>query len=131
MKKYFDWRIDSDKKADNLLWLREYEDGTIKVVFESGGIWKLSKEAFEELHRGPNYNVIYNNQDEVTDTCLGVATIKAWKANGSPSKVPEKTKEYIADIFMAPASVMKHLTHGGDGCPNLAELQAMSVEVAE
>ena len=32
MSKYFDWSIDSDKEVDNLLWLREYDNGTIKVV---------------------------------------------------------------------------------------------------
>jgi hypothetical protein len=130
MKKYFDWRIDSDKEVHNLLWLREYEDGTIKVVREYNGVWQWDKEKWEAVDR-VEPNIIANSNHNVTDTCLGEAAIKAWKANGSPSKVPEKTKEYIADIFMAPASVMKHLTHGGDGCPNLAELQAMGVEVAE
>jgi hypothetical protein len=40
MTKYFDFRIDSDPEAPNLLWLREYEDGTIKVVREYDAIWQ-------------------------------------------------------------------------------------------
>ena len=55
MSKYFDWRIDSDKKVNNLLWLREYDDGKIKVVREYDGIWKLSQEEWHALdHRDPN-----------------------------------------------------------------------------
>ena len=131
MAKYFDWRIDSDKEVNHLLWLREYDDGTIKVVREYDGIWKMDDAAFEALDRSPNCNVIANSQNVVTDTCLGAATIKAWKANGSPSKVPEKTKEYIANILMAPLSVKKHLTHGDEGCPTPEQLVAMGVEIAK
>ena len=128
MKKYFDWRIDSDKEVNNLLWLREYDDGTIKVVFENQGVWKWSDEDTAKIWEHEP-NVIFNSQEVVTDTCLGRATIAAWKANGSPNKKPEKTKEYIGNIFMAPLSVKAHLLHGDDGCLTVKELTDMGVEV--
>jgi len=130
MSKYFDWRIDSDKKVDNLLWLRENDDGKISVVREYSGVWKLSKEDWYALDRR-DPNVIGNSQHDVTDTCLGEATIKAWKANGSPSKLPQPaTKEYITNIFMAPLSVEAHLEHGEGKCTTTEFLTEMGVEIA-
>ena len=68
----------------------------------------------------------------MTDTCLGEATIKAWRANGSPVKEPLATKEYIANIFMAPLSVKAHLEHGDGKCTSPGEfLTEMGVEIAE
>jgi hypothetical protein len=133
MSKYFDWRIDSDKSMNNLLWLRENADGSIKVVLETAGIWKLSRDEWQKLNESPYSNTILNNQDDVTTRCLGIAAIKAWKANGSPSKesqTPPK-KEYLMDIFMAPLSVKAHLHHGIDGCPTVEELVALGVQIAK
>jgi hypothetical protein len=129
MSKYFDWRIDSDKEVNNLLWLREYDTG-IKVVREYDGIWKLSREVWKELDRN-DPNVIANSSHDVTDTCLGKAVIAAWKANGSPDKEPaQATKEYIGNIFMAPLSVKAHLLHDKE-CPTVEHLIAMGVEIAK
>ena len=85
--KYFDWRIDDDETVQNLLWLREKDDGTISVTREYDGVWQWSKEHFDAVDR-VEPNIILNSQQIVTDTCLGEATIKAWKANDSPSKEP-------------------------------------------
>jgi hypothetical protein len=97
MNKYFDWRID-DKKVDNLLWLRE-NNGTFKVVREYDGVWKWDKEKLERVDKN-DPNVILNSNHDVTDTCLGEAVIKTWKANGCPNNEPLKTKENIGDIFI-------------------------------
>lgn len=129
MSKYFDWRINSDKKVKNLLWLREYDDGKIKVVREYDGIWQWDDEKFKRVDKNEP-NIIANSNHDVTDTCLGEAAIKAWKANGSPSKEPLKTKEYIADIFMAPLSVKAHLEHGEGKCTTTEFLTEMGVEIA-
>ena len=131
MSKYFDWRIDSDKAAKSLLWLREKDDGTISVVLEYGGVWQWDKQTWNAVDR-VEPNAIANSQQIVTDTCLGEAAIKAWRANGSPNKQAiTPTKQYIADIFMAPASVMKHLEHGDAHCGNVDFLVEMGVEEAE
>ena len=76
-------------------------------------------------------NRIANSQHDVTDTCLGEAAVKAWKANGSPSKEPLKTKEYIADIFMAPLSVKAPLEHGEGKCNASDFLVEMGVEIVD
>jgi hypothetical protein len=128
--KYFDWRIDNDKTVQNLLWLREKDDGTISVTREYDGVWQWSKEHFDAVDR-VEPNIILNSQQIVTDTCLGEATIKAWKANGSPSKEPLKTKEYIADIFMAPWSVKAHLDHSEGKCGAVDFLVEMGAEIAK
>lgn len=52
------------------------------------------------------------------------------EANGSPSKEPLKTKEYIADIFMAPLSVKAHLEHYGP-CTMTELMSSMGVEIAK
>jgi hypothetical protein len=130
MSKYFDWRIDSDKKVNNLLWLREYDNGTIKVVREHDGVWQWDDEKYKRVDKHEP-NIIANSNHDVTSTCLGEAAIKAWKANGSPSKEPLKTKEYIADIFMAPLSVKAHLEHGEGKCTTTEVLTDMGVEIAE
>lgn len=130
MSKYFDWRIDSDKKVNNLLWLREDDLGKIKVVREYDGVWQWDKEKWERVDK-VEPNIIANSNHYVTNTCLGGAAIKAWKANGSPSKEPLKTKEYIADIFMAPLSVKAHLEHGEGVCGDVDHLLAMGVEIAK
>jgi hypothetical protein len=129
--KYFDWRIDSDKEVNNLLWLREGDDGSIAVIHETNGIWKLSKKDWQALNSS-DPNVIANNSNDVTGTCLGRAAIEAWKANGSPTKTPEAppSKEYLGNIFMAPLSVKAHLTHDKK-CPTVNDLIEMGVEIAE
>lgn len=126
MSKYFDWRIDSD----NLLWLREHGDGTIKVVLEQDGVWQWDDEKWKRVDTHEP-NIIANSNHNVTETCLGIAAIKAWKANGSPSKEPLTTPEYIADIFMAPVSVMKHLEHGDGVCGDVKLLVEMGVEIVD
>lgn len=130
MGKYFDWRIDSDKRLDNLLWLREDDLGKIKVVREYDGVWQWDKQKWDRVDRN-DPNIIANSNHNVTETCLGIAAIKAWKANGSPSKEPLTTPEYIADIFMAPASVMKHLEHGDGVCGDVKLLVEMGAEIVD
>jgi hypothetical protein len=130
MSKYFDFRIDSDPEVNNLIWLREYDDGTIKVVREYDGVWKWDEERFDRFWNNEP-NIICNSQNVVTDDCLGVAIIAAWKANGSPDKKPEKSKEYISNILMAPLSAKAHLLHGDDGCFTVKQLTDMGVEVAK
>jgi len=67
----------------------------------------------------------------MSNTCLGQATIAAWKGNGSPDKKPEKSKDYINNMFMALLSVKAHLTHGTEGCPTVKQLTAVGVEIAK
>jgi hypothetical protein len=132
MSKYFDWKINNDdKEVKRLLWLREYDNGDIKVVLEYDGIWKMDDAAFEALDRSPNRNAIANSQEVVTNTCFGEAAIKAWKVNGSPSKVPEKTKEYVSNIFMAPLSVTSHLEHSDGRCKESDFFVEMGVEFVD
>lgn len=78
MSKYFDWRIDSDKEVNNLLWLREYDDGKIKVVREYDGVWQWDDEKFKRVDKNEP-NIIANSNHDVTNTCLGEAAVKAWK----------------------------------------------------
>jgi GTP-dependent phosphoenolpyruvate carboxykinase len=47
MSKYYDWKINYN--ADDIIWIKQKDDGTLKVMADYCGYWKLPQDTINAI----------------------------------------------------------------------------------
>jgi GTP-dependent phosphoenolpyruvate carboxykinase len=47
MSKYYDWKINYN--ADDIIWIKQKDDGTLKVIADYCGYWKLPQDTINAI----------------------------------------------------------------------------------